>query len=340
MGETGPAEGPGLVMSPEAMARLSPAEYFARFLEAGIRPDGRRLDQPRAASLALGSIRSAAGSASARVGSTFVLAGVTCEPVLLGAGADDEGELLICFDAPSISGLRARAPGGAPIGASPAAGLEAQLQANLARSRLLAPGALTIAARRAAWRLTLDVYCLDYGGNLVDAAHLAALGALAHTRLPAAHFDAQAGRVLLGAEATAAAAAEAEAAMVNPSSAQPAAPGAAAGALAGGARLALVRRPVPLSFARVLGHTLADPSEEEESLSDGKPSVLVTVLVDEQRRVAAVHKPGGAPLADADLRSCVDAAQARAPALHRLLDDALALADAVGERGVGVASGS
>lgn len=290
-------------MPPEAMAKLSPADYYARFLEAGIRPDGRALDQPRAASLALGAVRSAAGSASARVGGTFALAGVTCEPLLLAAGAADEGELLVRFEAPAISGLRARALS-APGAASVAAGVEAQLQAALARTRVLPPSALTICARRAAWRLTVDVYCLDYAGNVADAAHLAALAALAHTRLPPAHFDAKAGRVLLGVEAEAAAAD-------------------GGGAPHGRPRLELLSRPVPLSFARVLGRTLADPSDAEEALADGG---LLTVLVDEAARVAAVHKPGGAPLADAQLLACVGAARARAKALQRLLDDALELA--------------
>ncbi|KAG8462402.1 hypothetical protein KFE25_012222 [Diacronema lutheri] len=302
-----PATTTPLVIPPEAMARLSPAEYHARFLEAEIRPDGRRLDQPRAATLALGAVRSAAGSASVRIGGTFVLAGVTCEAVALAAdAAESEGELIFRLEAPAISGLRARVPG-VP---SACDGADAVLQATLSRSRVLAPGALRIGARGAAWRLVVDVYCLDHDGNLADAALLAAVAALAHTHLPPARLDANARTVLVGAHAGPA-----------PEAAGPSGPAGSAGGA-----LAFASRPVPLSFARVLGRTLADPCRDEEALADGKAGALVTVVVDAELRVAGVHKPGGAPLPDAELRACVDAARARAPALHALLDDALALA--------------
>jgi exosome complex component RRP43 len=300
-------------IAPEALVRLNPAEYYSRFLDASIRPDGRALGHSRPVSIALGAVATAAGSASVRVGRTLAVAAVSAEPMLLGGGAPGgaatathQGELLIRLECPAICGAKARGAlggggggGGAP---DPVASANALLGAALERSRVLADDALVIAPGRAAWRLCVDVYCLDFAGNLPDAALLAALAALAHVALPAARFDADARRVLVGAEAG---------------------PAGVAGMRPAGA-LALTSRPVALSFATLLGRTLADPSAEEEALADGQ----LTAVVDERGRLRELHKPGGAPLADAELRACVDAARARAPVLLELLADALRLAGA------------
>ncbi|KAJ1640218.1 hypothetical protein T492DRAFT_930270 [Pavlovales sp. CCMP2436] len=220
---------------------------------------------------------------------------------MLADDADDEGELLIRLEVPAISGLRGGGGGGGNgytgSGGAGAEIVEAFLQRQLERKVLLPPGALTIAPGKAAWRLSLAVYCLNYDGGLADAAVLAALGALAHTQLPPASYDAKSGRVLVGTEA-----------------------GAADGPQASpGGRLTLIARPVPLSFARMHERTLADPSAEEEALSEAR----LFVLVDESGALRAVLKPGGMPLADGELRACVDLAVARAPALLAMLDDAL-----------------
>lgn len=77
----------------EAYQRLYPAEYYASFLEKGIRPDGRLLSQARPVTLALGVVDSAPSSALARVGGTSALAGVRAEVASPDLEVPEEGYL-------------------------------------------------------------------------------------------------------------------------------------------------------------------------------------------------------------------------------------------------------
>lgn len=77
----------------EAYQRLYPAEYYASFLEKGIRPDGRLLSQARPVTLALGVVGSAPSSALARVGGTSALAGVRAEVASPDLEVPEEGYL-------------------------------------------------------------------------------------------------------------------------------------------------------------------------------------------------------------------------------------------------------
>lgn len=294
-----------LLISAEALERLSPQEYYGRYLESGLRPDGRSLGEARQATLATSVVRTAIGSASVRLGRTCVIAGVTCEAlVVAGKGSDDSGEVHVHFEAPGLSGMRLRAP-------TAADGVEGWLQQILARARVLAPHALRITPEAAAWALHVDVYCLEHDGNILDAALLAALAALKDTRLPPARYDESNARVLVGAAAT---------------DGQPVDPMA-------GARLELIACPLPLTLVRALRCTLADPSADEEAFAEAR----ITVVVDSVTSEVAVHKPGGAPLTDDELRACINASRARADVLAKLMQDALRAAATAAPEGDAVA---
>ena len=57
----------------DAFRRLYPDQYYARFLEDDIRPDGRTLGRSRATTIGLGTITSADGSALVKQGNTTVV---------------------------------------------------------------------------------------------------------------------------------------------------------------------------------------------------------------------------------------------------------------------------
>lgn len=69
-----PGDAPGELQA-DAFKRLYPDQYFQRFVEQGIRPDGRTLTVCRAASIGVHSVAQADGSALVKLGSTSVLAG-------------------------------------------------------------------------------------------------------------------------------------------------------------------------------------------------------------------------------------------------------------------------
>lgn len=59
--------------------RIKPDEYFRRFIEENVRPDGRALNTFRPTSIRQGAITTANGSAMVRIGGTTVVCGIKAE---------------------------------------------------------------------------------------------------------------------------------------------------------------------------------------------------------------------------------------------------------------------
>lgn len=79
----------------DAFQRLYPDQYYAKFIQRGVRPDGRPLALARPTSIALGAVHTADASALVKIGSTTVLAGVKCEVAPASADTPDEGRLVL-----------------------------------------------------------------------------------------------------------------------------------------------------------------------------------------------------------------------------------------------------
>lgn len=63
----------------EIFERIKPDEYFRRFIEESVRPDGRSLHTFRPTSIRQGAISTANGSAMVRIGGTTVICGIKAE---------------------------------------------------------------------------------------------------------------------------------------------------------------------------------------------------------------------------------------------------------------------
>ncbi len=193
----------------------------------------------------------------------------------------------------------------------------------------LATGAPSSSAASASWRLTLDVVCTTYDGNVTDAAVLACVVALATTRYPADSG---------------------------------AAPSAAAADLPRGPRLTLL--PLALTCARTGVTLVADPSASNGE--DAPPATYRTGGASASGRslatavvtvtlgcapapaagagaaaaaappcVLAVDLASGPALREEHLMAAVHLATARAEALRKLVLTAVAAAGAAGAAGVG-----
>lgn len=79
--------------------KLFPAEYFDAFVAQGTRPDGRHLQQLRAASVRTGIVSTARSSAAAYIGATSVVAGVSMELAVPSLEAPDVGKAVckVCY---------------------------------------------------------------------------------------------------------------------------------------------------------------------------------------------------------------------------------------------------
>ncbi|MCO5613809.1 hypothetical protein L7F22_068087 [Adiantum nelumboides] len=199
-------------------ARLHPTTYLARFLDNAIRPDGRSFDAFRDVSVGVSTIETAQGSAIVRYGNSTIIAGVKGEFIdisdeedvqqtadideaeenemqtdkqkssrSIGLGPIDKRSLVVGVDLTPMSSARFKS--GPP-------GEEAQVLASrLMRSFEVCPpfsaDSLNVQGSSLRWCLFVDLVCLSYDGNLLDACTLAVNSALNDTKLPNAQFDDQ-----------------------------------------------------------------------------------------------------------------------------------------------------
>lgn len=77
----------------EIFNRIQPHEYFRRFLDHNVRPDGRLLDRFRKTLITAGAITTADGSAMVRLGGTTVVCGIKAEVSEPHVDRPDEGYL-------------------------------------------------------------------------------------------------------------------------------------------------------------------------------------------------------------------------------------------------------
>jgi len=254
----------------DAFRKILPDEFYHRFLTQRVRPDGRSLSKTRRVNITTGNISSADGSAMVRLGeTTTVIAAVRADVAKPNEGQPTVGSLTVAVEAPPVCSSRYR-PGKSPPDAVCATQLLNRILTSVGAVDLQR---LTVAGSDGlVWALSVDVYCVNHDGNLIDAALLATLAALASVQLP---------QVVLCEDGDV---------RVDASSAP--------------ACLSLTRIPLSFSFALLQDELLADPTSEEEELA----SAVLTVALDDTGRVCATHKAGGAPLSHAQCEQCIDLA--------------------------------
>jgi exosome complex component RRP43 len=189
-------------MADAALAALHPRAYASRFLARGVRPDGRATHACRRVTLALGTLGSADGSATVRLGAgTSVVAAVSVELQQLagaaaaalapdgGGGGGAPPPLAVELTLPPMASPRFRARGGGPaaqLALKRGPQIAREIERLVAACQLLDPRQLVLEEGVCGLRLVVDVLATAADGNLEDAALLAAVAALSATTIPAA----------------------------------------------------------------------------------------------------------------------------------------------------------
>ncbi|BGP37150.1 hypothetical protein JCM10450v2_001056 [Rhodotorula kratochvilovae] len=177
-------------LTPTLFKRLFPRPYLERFLSEGIRPDGRSAAKGehecwRDASVNTGSVSTAPSSALVRLGKTSVVCGITLEVAPPDLARPNEGFIVPNVDLSPLCSPRFHP--GPP--ADEAQVLSARLRDILISSNVLPLSSLVIEPGKAVWVVYIDVVCLNYDGGVLDAAVLAAVGALRSLVFPEAAID-------------------------------------------------------------------------------------------------------------------------------------------------------
>ncbi|XP_076468262.1 exosome complex component RRP43-like [Babylonia areolata] len=260
----------------EEVRNAQPKEYYRKFLEEGVRPDNREIGSFRPTVLDIGSkngscISTAEGSSLVRLGNTIVMCGVKGELAEPKTDTPSEGFIVPNVELSPLCSPRFR-PG--PPGEQ-AQVLSQAVDNVLKNSQCVCLEDLCIVPGKKVWVLYVDLVCLNYDGNVLDACVLAMTAALSNTALPAVSVEEETGKV------------EVDFQQEN--------------------KVPLKCSPISTTLA-VFDESvmLVDPTGQEEDLVTG----VITVVTD-GHDICSIHKPGGTPLTEAQLKQCTERALQR-----------------------------
>ncbi|MBU7045530.1 MAG: exosome complex protein Rrp42 [Theionarchaea archaeon] len=160
-------------------------QHLINLAREGRREDGRGLDEYRAIEIEVNTVDKAEGSAFVSLGGTKVLAGIKTD---VGEPYPDTPE-----DGVMITGAELIPMASPEFEAGPpredAVELARVVDRGIRESQALDTKALCVKPKELVRLVFVDLHILDYDGNLIDACGIAAMAALASTKMPVLNED-------------------------------------------------------------------------------------------------------------------------------------------------------
>jgi len=141
----------------------------------------------------------------------------------------------------------------------------------------------TLENKKIVWYLYVDLYCLNYDGNVIDASLIAVVAALKNVCLP---------KVVVSEEGTL---------LATNDEWVP---------------LQIRNYPISLTFGMFDDYLLVDPTSEEEELLQGS----ITIVYNNQGILCSVYKPGGYFLTEEKLKECMKQTKERVSEVITLIE--------------------
>lgn len=245
-------------------------------LSQGRRVDGRGLKDYRPISIEVGVAGKADGSASVRIGDTYVMVGVKVEIGSPFSDTPDEGVLMVNAEFVPLASPSFE-PGPPDENAIELARV---VDRGLRKSEAFNFKDLCIVPGKKVWMIWVDIYVLDYNGNLMDAAALAALAALMNTKIPVVKVDGE--EVVLTDETV---------------------------------PLKLGDYPIGVTVGKLGGSLIIDPVLEEEEVLDGR----ITFFITKDGNICAIQKSLPGVFSPDEVLTAVDLAREKAVELREKL---------------------
>ncbi|XP_065877029.1 exosome complex component RRP45B-like [Euphorbia lathyris] len=229
------------------------------------------------------------GSSEVQLGQTHVMGFVTSQLVQPYRDRPNEGSLSI-FTEFSPMADPSFEPG--RLGES-AKELGRIIDRGLRESRAVDIESLCILAGKLVWAIRVDLHIIDNGGNLVDAANVAALAALLTFRRPECTLGGEDGQEVI---------------VHSPEVKEP-------------LPLIIHHLPIAVTFAFFNSeHTMVvDPTHEEEAVMGGR----MTITANANGDICAIQKAGGEGVMQSDIMRCLRLASRNAESLTKKIKDAV-----------------
>ncbi|XP_013792602.1 exosome complex component RRP43-like [Limulus polyphemus] len=243
------------------------------------RSDGRDCWKTRRTIINVGSIGTAYGSALVRRGKTTIVCGVKGELANSRPENPGDGFLVVNLDLPPLC---------CPLFKPGPPSEQSQSISQFLNDIVTSSGCVVLSdlsiEGQLVWCLFVDIICLEYDGNVIDAAVLAMLAALTNTKLPKITVSNDNGEIKVS-----------EALEI----------------------LAVKSQPVTTTFVYQQdgGHVMVDPSFEEEYDAAG----ILSITLQEDGSLVKLYKPGGLQLPDSVLEQCIAKARSLSKDMWHLL---------------------
>ncbi|KAG7397454.1 Exosome complex component RRP43 [Phytophthora boehmeriae] len=255
-----------LSFSADMYKKLFPAEYMRKCLASKVRPDSRTIEASRAVQLQTNVIQTAASSSLVKLGNTSVLSAIKLAVGTPAVATPDQGEIAVQVHLSPLCSKRFTV--GRPSEESQS--IDSQLTRILVGSRVVEMENLSIVKGQSAWKLMVDVYCIDHDGNVLDAALTSIMAALKTLQLPAVSIN-EADNVV---------------SILPDGDKTP---------------LRMEHFAYATTFAVVDDTVLIDPTSEEEDLA----SAVFSLTYSTSGQLCGVHKAGGAIVAASVMQQCM-----------------------------------
>jgi exosome complex component RRP42 len=222
---------------------------LTELLNNGKRLDGRGLTDYRSFTIEKNVIEKANGSAQIKLGKTKVMVGIKVEVGEPFSDTPDEGVLMVNAELVPLASPTFE-PGPPDENAIELARV---VDRGLRESKALDLKKLCIKEGEKVFIVFVDIYVLDYDGNLIDASAMAALTALLTAKIKA--YEIKNGELIYKNEFI---------------------------------PLPIQNYPIPVTFVKINNTLLVDPSIEEERVMDAR----LTLTIDKDGKICAIQKGG------------------------------------------------
>jgi exosome complex component RRP42 len=258
------------------MAAKVRAKRVAQMIASGKRLDGRGPNDYREIQIESGFVERAEGSARVRLGKTEILVGVKIEVGEPFPDTPNEGVLTVNAELVPLASPTFEA--GPPDENS--IELARVVDRGIRESKAIATDDLVIKAGEKVFVVFIDVWVLNYDGNLIDASALGALAALLNTKM--FNYELKEGEV-----------------KIKP----------------GYKPLPMRNYPIAVSVAKINDKIIVDPWLEEEQVMDAR----LTMAVEKDGKICAIQKGGSGTFTTQQILEISKIAQEKSAELRKLV---------------------
>lgn len=245
------------------------------------RLDGRKFDELREIEIKTGIIKNADGSAYVRLGDTEVIAGVKAEIVSPFPDMPDLGALSVNVEITPLSSPEVE------IGPPSETAIEISrvIDRSIRESHAIDLSSLCIIAGKKVWGIFIDIYVISEGGNIMDAAGIAALAALKTTKIPLYRVENEE--------------------VIKLSEKKP---------------LELHDEPVLMTFVKIGDYIVVDPEKTEENVCDA----WITIATGKEGHIVGIQKGGYGTFKKEEIIECAKKSIELGKRVRKKIDEVIA----------------